>query len=137
MKANKKVIPRIHLDMDFLQKTRSKMVKIGLCGPISDLQTPIWGHHPMLYFHSQIQRNIVLCYASSHPATTTFNLKAHKRRAHDQVEFKCTFCIFKDSEKSRISLHERRTLGDATSLKSLESQTIQSTNIPKIALVLQ
>ena len=61
----KKVFPQIHLNIDFLQKTASKLVKFGLCSSISDLQTPIWGHHPMLYFPSQIQRNIVLCYANS------------------------------------------------------------------------
>ena len=61
--AKKKVIPRIHLDMDFLQKTRSKMVKFGLYGPTSDLQRPIGGPHPMLYFSSQITKkySIVLC----------------------------------------------------------------------------
>ena len=36
--------------MDFLQKNRSKMVKFGLCGFTSDLQRPIGGPHPMLYF---------------------------------------------------------------------------------------
>ena len=63
IRAKKKVIPRIHLDMDFLQKTRSKMVKFGLYGRTSDLQRPIGGHHPMLYFSSQITKkySIVLC----------------------------------------------------------------------------
>ena len=51
------------MKMYFLQKTASKLVKFGLCSSISDLQTPIGGPHPMLYFPSQIQRNIVLCYA--------------------------------------------------------------------------
>ena len=50
----KKVFLRIHLGKAFLQKTRSKMVKFGLCNPISDLQTPIGGSHPVLYFTSQI-----------------------------------------------------------------------------------
>ena len=54
----------------FLQKTASKLVKFGLCSSISDLQTPIGGHHPMLYFPSQIQRNIVLCYAKLSPPAT-------------------------------------------------------------------
>ena len=31
------------------------MVKFGLYGPISDLQTPLGGHHPLLYFTSQIK----------------------------------------------------------------------------------
>ena len=69
----KKVFPQIHLNMDFLQKTASKLVKFGLCSSISDLQTPIWGHHPMLYFPSQIQRNIVLCYAKQTHAAQTSN----------------------------------------------------------------
>ena len=59
----KKAFPRFHLKMYFLQKTASKLVKFGLCSSISDLHTPIGGPHPMLYFPSQIQRNIVLCYA--------------------------------------------------------------------------
>ena len=61
----KKAFPRFHLKMYFLQKTASKLVKFGLGSSISDLQTPIGGPHPMLYFPSQIQRNIVLCYANS------------------------------------------------------------------------
>ena len=63
MRAPKKAFPRFHLKMYFLQKTASKLVKFGLCSSISDLHTPIGGSHPMLYFPSQIQRNIVLCYA--------------------------------------------------------------------------
>ena len=52
--------------MDFLQKNGSKMVKFGLYGPTSDLQRPIGGPHPMLYFSSQITKkySIVLCYKS-------------------------------------------------------------------------
>ena len=50
----KKAFPRFHLKMYFLQKNASKLVKFGLCSSISDLQTPIGGHHPMLYFPSQI-----------------------------------------------------------------------------------
>ena len=66
----KKAFPRFHLDMDFLQKTASKLVNFVLCSSISDLHTPIGGHHPMLYFPSQIQRNIVLCYANPPPPLT-------------------------------------------------------------------
>ena len=62
----KKVIPRIHLDMDFLQKTGSKMVKFGLYGPTSDLQRPIGGHHPMLYFSSQIAKNVEAAWTVRH-----------------------------------------------------------------------
>ena len=48
----------------FAKKNRSKMFKFGLCGPISDLETPIGGHHSMLYFTSQITKkySIVLYY---------------------------------------------------------------------------
>ena len=59
----KKSFPKSIWTWTFCKKNASKLVKFGLCSSISDLQTPIWGHHPMLYFPSQIQRNIVLCYA--------------------------------------------------------------------------
>ena len=51
--AKKKDFLRIHVDRDGMQKTGSKMVKFGLCNSISDLQTPIGGSHPMLYFPSK------------------------------------------------------------------------------------
>ena len=60
----KKPFPNSIWTWTFCKKNASKLVKFGLCSSISDLHTPIWGHHPMLYFPSQIQRNIVLCYAS-------------------------------------------------------------------------
>ena len=47
--GQKKDIPRIHIDMDFLQKTRSKLVNFGLHGLLSILQTPIGGRHPVPY----------------------------------------------------------------------------------------
>ena len=59
MRSPKKVFPRIHYGMDILQKTRSNLVYFGLWSLISDLPPPIGGHHPVLYFPSQIQRNIV------------------------------------------------------------------------------
>ena len=40
--------------MYILQKTRSNLVNSGLGSLISDLQTPIGGHHPVLYFTTQI-----------------------------------------------------------------------------------
>ena len=54
MKAKKKDIPRIHIDMDFLQKTRSKLVNFGLHGLLSILQTPIGGRHPVPCLTTQI-----------------------------------------------------------------------------------
>ena len=45
--GQKKDIPRIHADMDFLQKTGSKLVKFGLRGPICILHPPIGGYHPV------------------------------------------------------------------------------------------
>ena len=59
MRSPKKVFPRIHYGMDILQKTRSNLVYFGLWSLISDLPPPIGGPHPVLYFPSQIQRNIV------------------------------------------------------------------------------
>ena len=59
----KKSFPKSIWTWTFCKENASKLVKFGLCSSISDLHTPIWGHHPMLYFPSQIQRNIVLCYA--------------------------------------------------------------------------
>ena len=59
MRSPKKVFPRIHYGMYILQKTRSNLVYFGLWSLISDLPPPIGGPHPVLYFPSQIQRNIV------------------------------------------------------------------------------
>ena len=44
------------MDMGFLQKNASKLVKFGLGSPISDLHPPIGGHHPVLYFSTQITK---------------------------------------------------------------------------------
>ena len=52
--GQKKDIPRIHIDMDFLQKTRSKLVNFGLHGLLSILQTPIGGRHPVPCLTTQI-----------------------------------------------------------------------------------
>ena len=53
----KKVFPRIHLDMYILQKkNRSNLVYLGLWSLISNLQPPIGGHHPVLYFTTQITK---------------------------------------------------------------------------------
>ena len=54
MLAKKKDIPRIHADMDFLQKTGSKLVKFGLRGPICILHPPIEGYHPVPCLSTQI-----------------------------------------------------------------------------------
>ena len=50
----KKAFPRIHIDMCFLQKTGSKLVKFGLCDPISILQPAIGGRHPVPCLSTQI-----------------------------------------------------------------------------------
>ena len=52
----KKAFPRIDMDTCFLQKTASKLVKFGLGSSISDLHHPIGGHHPVLYFSTQITK---------------------------------------------------------------------------------
>ena len=39
---------------------RSKLVKYGLCSPISDLQTPIGVHHAVLYFPIQIKEIYII-----------------------------------------------------------------------------
>ena len=45
--AQKKDIPRIHIGMDFLQKTGSKLVIFCLSGPIYIFPPPIGGRHPV------------------------------------------------------------------------------------------
>ena len=54
MRPQKKGFPRIHHSMDILQKTRSNLVYLGLWSLISDLHPHIGGHHPVLYFTTQI-----------------------------------------------------------------------------------
>ena len=54
MRAQKKVLFRNNQSMYILQKTRSNLVNFGLGSLISDLQTAIGGHHPVLYFTTQI-----------------------------------------------------------------------------------
>ena len=74
----KKVFPRIHHGMYILQKTRSNLVYFGLWSLISDLPPPpIGGHHPVLYFQSQIQRNIVQRCASSTHTSYHCSTKIH------------------------------------------------------------
>ena len=50
--------------MYILQKTRSNLVNFGLGSLISDLQTAIGGHHPVLYFTTQITEkySAAMCY---------------------------------------------------------------------------
>ena len=50
--------------MYILQKTRSNLVNFGLGSLISDLQTAIGGHHPVLYFTTQITEkySTAMCY---------------------------------------------------------------------------
>ena len=50
----KQMLFRNNQGMYILQKTRSNLVYYGLRSLISDLQTPIGGHHPVLYFTTQI-----------------------------------------------------------------------------------
>ena len=50
----KKDIPRIHIGMDFLQKTGSKLVKFGPWGPIYILPGHIGGRHPVPCLSTQI-----------------------------------------------------------------------------------
>ena len=50
----KKAFPRIHIDMCFLQKTGSKLVKFGLCDPIFILHPAIGGRHPVPCLTTQI-----------------------------------------------------------------------------------
>ena len=52
------------MDMGFLQKNASKLVKFGLGSSISDLHPPIGGHHPVLYFPTQITKkySTAMCY---------------------------------------------------------------------------
>ena len=58
------LLPRIQYVMCFLQKTAPKLVKFGLGSPISDLHPPIGGHHPVLYFPTQITKkySTAMCY---------------------------------------------------------------------------
>ena len=54
MTAKKIFVPRIHMDMDILQKNGSKLVNFGLHSPIYNLHPHIWGYHPVLYFTTQM-----------------------------------------------------------------------------------
>ena len=45
----KKSFPESILTPTFCKKTGSKLVKFGLCGPISILHPPMGGHHPVRY----------------------------------------------------------------------------------------
>ena len=54
LRAPKKVLFRNNQGMYILQKNRSNLVNLGLGSLISDLQTAIGGHHPVLYFTTQI-----------------------------------------------------------------------------------
>ena len=55
----KKSFPESTMAWTFWTKNRSNLVYFGLWSLISDLHPPIGGHHPVLYFPSQKQRNIV------------------------------------------------------------------------------
>ena len=54
----KKGFPRIHMDKDILQKTGSKLVIFGLCGPIYNLHPPYRGLPPCARFHNPDNREI-------------------------------------------------------------------------------
>ena len=60
---------RIHLGMDFLQKTGSNLVYLGLWSLISDLHTPIGGSHRVLYFTTQLTEkySTAMCYSRTYP----------------------------------------------------------------------
>ena len=58
--AQKKDILRIHIGMDFLQKTGSKLVNFCLSGPIYIFPPPIGGRHPVPCLGTQIsERDMV------------------------------------------------------------------------------
>ena len=59
--------------MYILQKNRSNLVNFGLGSLISDLQTAIGGHHPVLYFKTQITEkySTAMCYRW-HPVSPGF-----------------------------------------------------------------
>ena len=54
----KKVIPRIHMDTDILQKTGSKLAIFSLYGPIYNLPPPYMGFPPCAIFHNPDDREI-------------------------------------------------------------------------------
>ena len=54
IESRKKVFPRIHMKVHFLQKTGSKLVKFGLCDPIFILHPAIGGRHPVPCLNTQI-----------------------------------------------------------------------------------
>ena len=58
MRAPKKGFPQIHMDTDILQKTGSKLVIFGLCGPIYNLHPPYRGLPPCARFHNPDNREI-------------------------------------------------------------------------------
>ena len=68
MRAQKKVLFQNNQVMYILQKTRSNLVNFGLGSLISDLQTAIGGHHPVLYFTTQITEKYctAMCYQEPH-----------------------------------------------------------------------
>ena len=69
----KKAFPRIHIDMCFLQKKGSKLVKFGLCDPINILQPAIGGRHPVPCLSTQIteRQGTAMYYRSPHPHPPT------------------------------------------------------------------
>ena len=52
----KRDIFRIHIGVDFLQKTGPKLLKICPCGAIYILQQLIWGRHPVPCLSTQISK---------------------------------------------------------------------------------
>ena len=73
----KKAFPRIHIDMCFLQKTGSKLVKFGLCDPISILQPAIGGRHPVPCLSTQIteRQGTAMYYVTITHSPTLFQYK--------------------------------------------------------------
>ena len=74
--SEKKVFPRIHMKIHFLQKTGSKLVNFCLSGPIFILHPAIGGRHPVPCLSTQIteRQGTAIVYsigfASSHRPTT-------------------------------------------------------------------
>ena len=71
MRPKKKDIPRIHIGMDFLQKTGSKLVNFCLSGPIYILPPPIGGRHPVPCLGTQISERDMVQQCTS--AVSTFS----------------------------------------------------------------
>ena len=77
MRAQKKALFRNNQSMYILQKTRCNLGNFGLGSLISDLQTAIGGHHPVLYFTTQITEkySTAKCWGEDSKAVWKFSKK--------------------------------------------------------------